>query len=920
MMQRNLCMKKRILLGWNPNLVKVLIISKCEQAILCNVELIPSNMRFYYTIVYASNNGIDRRSLWKELSIQKQLIKNEPWVVMGDFNVTLNANEHSSGSSGKTADMIEFNDAINSHEVDDICSSGFQFTWTKSLKNLNVVKKIKNLKRPLKKLSWMNGNVFENVTKVKERLRSIQADIDKKPHDDSLRIEAVNMLNEYVEAYKDEMKLLQQKARVKWLNEGDKNTAFFHGILKSRRSKSRVEIIMDDAGSKYEGKAVNEQFVKHFEQFLGKIDNVASVDKRLFKKVLDCDEAKDMIGEVSEEEIKEAMFDIYSTKAPGPDRFTSEFFKKAWKIVGNEVCLAIKEFFNNGKLLGEELLRWYNRKNGPKRCAMQIDIQKAYDTVSWRFLEEILGNFGFHKKMVSWIMICVKSTSFTICLNGEMNGFFKGGRGLRQGDPISPYRFTLVMEVFSLIMEKNIEESKVFCYHFGCKELKLSYMCFADDLLVLCKGNRESIKVERDKLDLLQVMPLKCGKLSVRYLGVPLLAKKLGVSDYKDVLGIIYLLPVINDMEKMFKKFYGMLGILPKAKLELLGKWKTSVWYDKWCTDGPLSKFISRRDIYEARLEDNAKLSDCPNIEDKVLWDTNDGRKVEFSTNQADLRVNWPNVVRRHIVWFNHLIPRQAFIFWMAVQDKLLTQDKIEKWNHDGDFKCGLSSRWWEVDHRDVDSFDDWREWLKTIRLPLKVKDVFEGICAIVWWYTWNCRNKKIFGIETPSKAYIFDEIVGCLLWLEAILVMPLLLVMVDNSEGNVAKRDCFPEQLLPKQYMLLLGLDLMRKARRRSSVDVLALFLPVIRDFKWAKGSRAALAATSAAVATLLFSTARRNLLNCSPESTQLLSENLLMFTGICRCSSESADARRRCSPESAAVYLYLIIVIYGVKKKVIS
>ncbi|GKF77013.1 hypothetical protein Tco_0229483, partial [Tanacetum coccineum] len=52
-----------------------------------------------------------------------------------------------------------------------------------------------------------------------------------------------------------------------------------------------------------------------------------------------------------------------------------------------------------------------------------------------------------------------------------------------------------------------------------------------------------------------------------------------------------------------------------------------------------------------------------------------------------------------------------------------------------------------------------------------------------------------------------------------------------------------------------------------------------------------------------LLFSTARRNLLNCSPESAQLLSENLLMFTGICRCSPESADARRRCSPESAAV-----------------
>ena len=47
-------------------------------------------------------------------------------------------------------------------------------------------------------------------------------------------------------------------------------------------------------------------------------------------------------------------------------------------------------------LIAQELLRGYNRKNGPKRCAMQIDIQKAYDIVSWVFLEDILVRFGFH--------------------------------------------------------------------------------------------------------------------------------------------------------------------------------------------------------------------------------------------------------------------------------------------------------------------------------------------------------------------------------------------------------------------------------------------------------------------------------------------------------------------------------------------
>ena len=80
----------------------------------------------------------------------------------------------------------------------------------------------------------------------------------------------------------------------------------------------------------------------------------------------------------------------------------------------------------------------YHLNRGPPRCAFKVDIQKACDTVDWNFLRWVLIGFGFHPRMVSWIMECVSSTSFFVSLNGSLYGYFKGKRGIRQGDPLSP--------------------------------------------------------------------------------------------------------------------------------------------------------------------------------------------------------------------------------------------------------------------------------------------------------------------------------------------------------------------------------------------------------------------------------------------------------------------------------------------------
>ncbi|GJZ38965.1 RNA-directed DNA polymerase, eukaryota, reverse transcriptase zinc-binding domain protein, partial [Tanacetum coccineum] len=74
------------------------------------------------------------------------------------------------------------------------------------------------------------------------------------------------------------------------------------------------------------------------------------------------------------------------------------------------------------------------------------------------------------------------------------------GIWLRQGDLMSPYLFTLVMEMLSLIVQDKIEEKKEFKYHFGCKKIKLIHVCFADDLLIFCNGDKSSVNVLKEAI------------------------------------------------------------------------------------------------------------------------------------------------------------------------------------------------------------------------------------------------------------------------------------------------------------------------------------------------------------------------------------------------------------------------------------
>lgn len=90
-------------------------------------------------------------------------------------------------------------------------------------------------------------------------------------------------------------------------------------------------------------------------------------------------------------------------------------------------------------LMCNELLHNYHKNiRKLKKCAIKIDLFKAYDMVNWNFILAILKNIGIHPMFLNWVNECITTLSFSIIINGELEGFFKSSRGLRQGDPISP--------------------------------------------------------------------------------------------------------------------------------------------------------------------------------------------------------------------------------------------------------------------------------------------------------------------------------------------------------------------------------------------------------------------------------------------------------------------------------------------------
>ena len=183
----------------------------------------------------------------------------------------------------------------------------------------------------------------------------------------------------------------------------------------------------------------------------------------------------------------------------------------------------------------------------------KLDIEKAYDHVSWDTLFYLLERMGFGGRWRSWVKACVSTVRFSVLVNGSPTGFFGSSRGLRQGGPLSPLLFLLIMEVLSWILKKTENGGLIQGFHVGPISptgICFSHLLFANETILFYDASREQLlsirlvlscfqaftglKVNVGKSEIVpigevsnihnlaNILHCKVGSLPMIYLGMPL--------------------------------------------------------------------------------------------------------------------------------------------------------------------------------------------------------------------------------------------------------------------------------------------------------------------------------------------------------------------------------------------------------------
>lgn len=434
---------------------------------------------------------------------------------------------------------------------------------TRGPKSVQVIGKLSWVRKGLldwKRREWRNSRVCIDSTRTE--LRSEY----KKPVFDAGAVKVLE--SQLHNALKDEEIYWKLKSRVQWLNEGDKNTKFFHTKTIARRRRNLMKGLEDGDGQWCE-KAADMQRIA-----LGYFSSIFTSDlPNQINEVTDCVERTVqpqqntmLVEHVTEPEIVDAVKALHPTKSPGPDGFTGSFYHHYWKTIGGDVIEAVNCFFESGRMPREvnrtyivlipkvdnptKITQWRpialcnvlykiiakvltnrlkrvlpsvisvsqsafvqdrlimdnilivheilhsmksNKSRGNCHLALKLDMAKAYDRVEWPFLEAMMTALGFHPRFCGWVRECISTVSYEVLVNGEPTGNISPSRGIRQGDPLSPFLFLICAEGLSAMIKKAEVYHRLQGFRFSAHGNTISHLFFADDSVLFCRAEETEV-------------------------------------------------------------------------------------------------------------------------------------------------------------------------------------------------------------------------------------------------------------------------------------------------------------------------------------------------------------------------------------------------------------------------------------------
>ncbi|KAK4384626.1 hypothetical protein Sango_3042000 [Sesamum angolense] len=419
----------------------------------------------------------------------------------------------------------------------------------------SVTRKLKALKPVFRQQRRKKGDLAMNVKLAAGFLEIAQKLLQADRHN-SLLLQLENCCRlVYLKATQLEHVMLRQRAKLQWLKGGDQCSKVFFRRVATRRANKRLFQISDSDGLvQTDPTIINSVFVTYFQDLLGGIEERV-IDLHYLRPwarhILTEEEAYALIRPVLLMMLKKLCLTLRRTKHQGQMVFPQILVCRFREILDLLISPSQNAFvpgrlISDNVLLAQELFSGYNQCRLPPRCALKVDLRKAYDTVEWDFLFATLRLFGFPAVFI------------------------------RQGDPMSPYLFVLVMEVLQMILQQFIDQDGQFLYHWRCTELKLFQLSFADDLL-LCKADVQSE-----------------GHLPVRYLGLPLISARLSIADCQPLLQKIDSrikgwegvqlsfagrVQLIKSVLVSLEVYWAMAFILPKGIInEMIKRLRTFLW------------------------------------------------------------------------------------------------------------------------------------------------------------------------------------------------------------------------------------------------------------------------------------------------------------------------------------------------------